>query len=147
MAKLTNRQLDVLAARVVDLLEEAHKVDADKVKESDEYKNFEQYYTDEYTPILSEISENAAYVKKILEPLKIQLYQIKERLPDLYFNIYAPQENTNLLEQYLNRKKREKFQASYFDREKTLRRVEADIILSDVANPEELVNSLVEKLK
>ena len=65
MAKLTNRQLDVLAARVVDLLEEQYKIESDKIKETDEYKRFKMQYTDDTTELLTSIQVKARRLKSL----------------------------------------------------------------------------------
>lgn len=149
MAKLTNRQLDVLAARVVDLLEEQHKIEADKIRESEEYKNFDKVYTDEYTEELAKIESDVQYFALLKRQVTDRIQKLRDKdvecLPS--FNTWTLEQNTELVSNYLTNKKRKVFETSYFNREKTLRRVEADIILGDVSNPEELIKSLVEKLK
>ena len=144
MAKLTNRQLDVLAARVVDLLEEQHKIESDKIKETDEYKRFKMQYTDDTTELLTSIQVKARRLKSLKEEIDTE---IKKLSSDVYVNRWAPENNTEVLEDYLEKRRNEAFPTARFDRDKTLRRVEADIILSDVSNPEELIKSLVTKLK
>lgn len=144
MAKLTNRQLDVLAARVVDLLEEQHKIESDKIKETDEYKKFKMQYTDDSTELLTSIQVKALRIKSLKQELDAD---IKKLSNDVFVNKWAPENNTEVLEDYLERRRNEAFPTARFDRDKTLRRVEADIILSDVSNPEELIKSLVTKLK
>jgi hypothetical protein len=144
MAKLTNRQLDVLAARVVDLLEEQYKIESDKIKETDEYKRFKMQYTDDTTELLTSIQVKARRLKSLKEEIDTE---IKKLSSDVYVNRWALENNTEVVEDYLEKRRDEAFPTARFDRDKTLRRVEADIILGDVSNPEELIKSLVTKLK
>lgn len=153
MARLTNRQMDVLAERVTDLLEEAHKANTEGVINSDAYKNFETTYSDS-TAI--DLRKKVAELKELepkLENLQAQQSRIRREantigrelhMVGMWENYTDP---SSLLERYLEKKKGEVFPDAAFNREKTLRRVSADILLSDVENPEQLVKSLVEKLK
>lgn len=154
MARLTNRQMEVLAERVTDLLEEQHKIENAALKASTEYIDFDRIYTDndveklkEYTnayrlakDAAAEMEETATKYRKLAAKVGTDLKIIDES------NYYFPEPKV-VLEKLLREKKDAKYKGAQFNRDKTLRRVQADILLSDVQNPEELVRSLVEKLK
>lgn len=152
--RLTNMQMTVLSERVTDLLEEAHKKQYKGVKESAAYQNFEKEYQDTTAENLAQL--NREYIAKQTEIAKLE--QEKENLKVAstsaavsagYLKNWSNQtvNPTEALEWYLRKKKNEVYPDVYFNRDKTLRRVQADILLSDVDNPEELVRSLVEKMK
>lgn len=154
MARLTNRQLDALAARVTDLLQEAHDAKVKEVVQSPEYLNFEKEYTDEFVSKLRVLVQDINTYELEIEVLKNKIAEAKNNVGHIYKEIHGSEysrwgnpEAETTLNGYLNIKKTQIFKETIFDRDKTLRRVEADILLSDVANPEELVRSLVEKLK
>lgn len=154
MARLTNRQMEVLAARVTDLLQEAHDEQVKEVVESPEYINFEKTYSDDIVdhlrPIIKEmgkVEEEISTLRNKLGLLREEGNQIEEKILGYTLPGWRSSNPENTLSNYLAKQKNEVFKGTKFDREKTLRRVEADILLSDVANPEELVKSLVEKLK
>lgn len=161
MARLTNRQMDVLAERVTDLLEEANREANKSIIVSPEYVNFETEYSkdpmakdaDGLVLSLRQDAAAIAAIKKDIAELESKSMSIKQAAAAKgkelgYYSTwtsYADPEE--VLKKYLKAKKEEKFPNVAFDREKTLRRVQADILLSDVDNPEALVKSLVEKLK
>lgn len=146
--------MEVLAARVTDLLQEAHDAKVKEIVESPEYINFEKEYKDETADelrVLSDLIEEAdkkieAYQRDISKA-KNEAKLIKEKILGYELSTWATGDPAATLKSYLKDKKNAQYPNTNFDRDKTLRRVEADILLSDVANPEELVRSLVEKLK
>lgn len=153
MARLTNRQLDALAARVTDLLQEAHDEQVKEVVESSKYINFENTYADEYVdklrPLVKEITEaeqKVIILRNRINFIREEGKSIEEKILGYTLPTWNTPEPKNTLNNYLQNRKNELFKGTKFDRDKTLRRVEADILLSDVANPEELVKSLVAKL-
>jgi len=52
---------------------------------------------------------------------------------------------SEFIQKYIAKQKEEKFASQIFDREKMLRRVQTDMLLSDTGNTEELIRSLVAK--
>lgn len=150
MRKLTNAQMDILAERVVDLIEEAGKLERDKIIKSKEYIEWENNFKD---PNLDFIKANldkiAEYNKQInkLTGLNRDAKDAITRIADeakLNYNYYNLEEVPS---RFIAKKKAEAFGSTIFERDKMLRKVKADILLSDVDNPDELVKSLVEKLK
>ena len=154
MARLTNRQMEVLSERVTDLLEEQHKIDNKAIKESAEYINFEITYADENIDKLKSILNAYNLAKSKSEEYDEEAKRHKKSATKIGVELRIAEENSYyipepklLLEKALKTKKEQKYAGTTFNRDKTLRRVQADILLSDVQNPEELVRSLVEKLK
>lgn len=153
MRRLSNAQMNILAERVTDLLEEAGKESRAQILESDEYRNFEKTYSDETLKDLKILAEQEKKFIDQKEAAEQELERVRRATKDCltqagkqvetYRTYYPGREVTN----YLENKKNEKFSASMFNRDKILRKVQADILLSDVDNPEELVRSLVDKLK
>lgn len=139
----------VLSERVTDLLEETHKAANRELVASEEYRNFEKTYSDDVVTRLQ------AYYKEYLE-LETRKEQLEYQLNN-FGQLYdiplggirygGASSIRRQMDYYIERKKEEAFPTARFDRDKTLRRVQADILLSDVDNPDELVKSLVEKLK
>lgn len=154
MAKrLTNLQMTVLSERVTDLLEEAAQAKNQSILESDEYRHFTKTYTDPYVEALKPLAERYNSAEKKIEQLRAEKDMIEaqaKKLKSEHLKVDEPHWRTvypnSELEKYLQNKKEEKFSEILFDRAKTLRRVQADILLSDVENPDELVKSLVSKL-
>lgn len=154
MARLTNRQMEVLAARVTDLLQEAHDEQVKEVVESKEYLKFEETFEDEHATKLRNLAKNFKIADKAMDDardsmnmIRAEAKTIQEKIVGYTLPTWSSTDPETALKSYLETKKNETFKGTKFDRDKTLRRVEADILLSDVANPEELVKSLVEKLK
>lgn len=135
--------MDILAERVTDLLEETHREHNKTLKASPEYVDFDSTLSND--PVYIQLKEFEEKFRKF-EDLKLDLEQFATH-QGLSFNKWESKPATALRESYAQKKKREKFPHANFERDKTLRRVQSDILLSDVTNPEELIQSLVEKLK
>ena len=145
--KLTNRQMDVLAGRVTDLLQEAHKAKYEQIKNSEEYKNYSDAVVKEVQDLHKEIikiEEEKEKLAKVISDLRTKqenLLYPEGRKIYYYFDVHKELAN------YIEMKKEEKYPELAFNRNKILRKVQADILLSEISNPEQLVSSLVEKLK
>lgn len=148
MARLTNRQMDVLAERVTDVLEQEHIKNTEKLRNSEEYTKFTETYKDDVVKALTDLLEKAKEVERLKDILEEETNKIRDKVGNFYYNSYRPEGSLREgITQYLKEKRREQYPEAEFNRDKVLRRVQADILLSDVTNPEELVRSLVEKLK
>lgn len=145
MAKLTNRQMEILAERVVDILEEQHKEKASKIRSTEEYLNFEQSYYDDNIQRIAIFEKNIEDFVKLKKKLIAEADELN-KLP-IYVNTYNLDQNKDreLIKEYVQGMKDKTFEVEPFDRYKMLRKIQADILLSDVGNPEELVNSMVNK--
>lgn len=145
--RLTNRQMDVLAERVTDLLQEAHKAKYEQIKNSEEYKNYSDAVVKEVQDLHKEIikiEEEKEKLAKVISDLRTKqenLLYPEGRKIYYYFDVHKELAN------YIEMKKEEKYPELAFNRNKILRKVQADILLSEISNPEQLVSSLVEKLK
>lgn len=156
MAKLTNRQMEVLAERVTDLLEEANNAKRKEIEQTPEYLEYEIKLMSEpfslYNLLMKKTMDLQETERK-LDLLKEQAKEFveihREELSMPYFTSWrnASEVLTDVAKNYLKNSKEKEFPVTSFNREKTLRKVQADILLSDVANPDELVKSIVEKLK
>lgn len=148
MARLTNRQMDVLAERVTDVLEQEHTKNTEKLRNSEEYTKFTETYKDDIVNALTDLLEKAKEAERLKDVLEEETNKIRDKVGNFYYNSYRPESSLkDGINSYLEKKRKEKYPEAEFNRDKVLRRVQADILLSDVTNPEELVNSLVEKLK
>lgn len=148
MARLTNRQLDALAGRVTDLLEEAHNEQVKHVVESKEYKTFLDTYTDHNITTLRQLHDEFSDLENEREKLITKIHVSTNNILGYGINAtYGKQRILDGIQRYKEDRKREKYPNTTFERDKILRKVEADILLSDITNPEELIKSLVEKLK
>lgn len=115
MAKLTNKQLEVLSESIVDKLEEGYEQRRKDFKETEEYKN-----------AIKQVKEGDLY--KEIEALLVRERVIREKLaaiverPYIYGN---PESWKEILEKQV---------ASFnetFNREKLLTKIQADILLDD----------------
>lgn len=156
MRKLTNRQMDVLSERVTDLLEAAHVEKHKALVNSDEYKNFSVNYKDEIVERLEVLGQQIYDIEDKIVELDKQKQAIKQEVAKIHqaiHNLSTPVQTWNvpsindIKRNYVSNMKSKRFAEIEFDRDKVLRRVQADILLSDVENPEELVRELVNKLK
>jgi hypothetical protein len=154
MKKLTNLQMTILSERVTDILQEKFEESKKLLEQSSEYVDFENGFTDSYVETLRKLDAEYKATKEAERLAKEAKGAILENVRHLRSDICQikdPNWKTVLpedeLERYLDIKKEAKFGTVVFDREKILRKVQADILLSDVDNPEDLVNTLVEKLK
>lgn len=148
--------MNILAERVTDLLEEQHRESNKKVLESEEYKNFKEVYIDEISSTLRSLDNNLVELEDKQDEIKEQIEQIKKRAFTMYKSLgfhtttwQSRMEPEEVLEAYLEKRKNEKYPGAEFNRDKTLRRAQADILLSNLGDvtAEELVNQLVNKLK
>lgn len=149
--------MDVLSERVTDLLEEAYKASSNNVTTTPEYINFDSTFEDDitkklrtkaaqYTEAQAKVEYNqnlTANLRKDAAEIAKQVGQIPKDASSGWYSLYP----NDVLRRYIQEQKEKQFPNAEFNREKTLRRVQADILLSDVENPEQLVKSLVEKLK
>lgn len=150
MARLTNRQMEVLSERVTDLLQEAHENQFGVIEKTPEYINFEKTYTDENLELLRPLKERAELIAEMESKLEFDVTKFLDSHTDTFYSSAwgsAASKVEKAWKGYLQKAKDATFEIKRFDRDKTLRRVQADILLSDVSNPDELVKSLVEKLK
>lgn len=156
MAKLTNRQMDVLAERVTDLLEEANIAKRKEIEQTKEYLEYEARLMNKPDSLYNQLIRKVVEIQEVetkLEVLKEQtkafIEQHKEEFGTPYFTSWrnASESLKDIAKNYLVKSKEKAYPETGFDRDKTLRKVQADILLSDVANPDELVRSIVEKLK
>lgn len=154
--KLTNTQMNILAERVTDLLEEANKVANKEILESEEYIHFKDLYSDEVVTTLQEFDTTLNSLEATQEQIKDQIDDIKKKAFAInkFYNLghnswTSKLEPNTVLEGYLEKRKLEKYPGVEFNRDKTLRRAQADILLSNLGDvtAEELVNQLVNKLK
>ncbi len=147
MAKLTNKMMEVLSERAVDILEEKHKASQKNIIDSEEYANFVNNYdlsSDETAQKINEFSKKCAEFEALGEALKEEAKKLAKEL-DIHVNTYHIEADSNkkLLKTYLKNERDKKYQTKYFNREKMLRQIQADILLSEVGNPEQLVNQVV----
>jgi len=152
MAKLTNMQMQLLAGRVVDLLEEQHKEANADVTRTLEYINFEKTYDDD---ILHQMRENDKILKNLQEIidkttaqkdlLRTQIQEVAKEYNIQNTSYWSKMDASEFIQKYIAKQKEEKFASQIFDREKMLRRVQTDMLLSDTGNTEELIRSLVAK--
>jgi len=153
MAKrLTNAQMDILAERVTDLLEEANNEKQRQLKDNPKYKNYLAYIANSDT-----IYKEGSRLRHEAEELDTQQQLLAKRL-EVYAEKYKDEVGSTpywgstkdkiqkLLDGYVDRKREEEFPVSVFNRDKILRKVKADILLSDVDNNDELVKTLVAKM-
>ena len=151
MAKLTNRQMEVLAERVVDILEEQHKANNAAEQTSQEYIEFESTFSD---PLVEKFKEdakiveyNAQLVEEYNRQIKLVENEAYEMLPQeaRVGNHWSKRiDPKDALASYLKYKKEQRFGKS-FDRDKILRRVSADILLAEAGSADELVKNIVDK--
>lgn len=137
--------MEVLSERVTDLLQENHEKEIQTVTNSEEFRNFETEYSDKVVEKLNRIQSTLEAIKKEKQALAQEVDTIA-RDNDIWHR-WQSNDPEILRSKYIDKKKEEKFGNTHFDREKILRKVQADILLSDIENPEELVASLVDKLK
>jgi len=142
--------MDILAERVVDLIEESGKEERNRVLKSKEYIEWENDFKDANLDLIKVSLNKITDIDNEIDKLNSKRRDHQEcikRIADeakLSYNYYDLREVPN---KYIKKKKQEAFNVSMFNRDKMLRKVKADILLSDVDNPDELVKSLVNKLK
>lgn len=144
--KLTNAQMNILAERVTDLLEEANEAKMKSTKESAEYVNFDTEYSDEIADVLRKNKIDCDLKKAQKKQIEEDLERIDAESQALVPNTYRYADTGRVLSDYLTRQKDIKYPGMNFNRDKILRKVQADILLSDIDNPEQLVQELVTKL-
>ena len=149
MAKLTNKMIEVLSERVVDILEEQHNIAAEEIKKSSDYINFNEEYYDDILMELSSFQHEFNEYRRLQSKIEDEAKRLNVN-PDVYLNSYAvsnARENavTDAIESYLDKQKKKKFPTISFDRDKMLRKIQADILLSEVGNPEEIVKQTTAK--
>ena len=129
MAKLTNKQLEVLSESIVDKLEEGYEQRRKDFKETEEYKN-----------AIKQVKEGDLY--KEIEALLVRERVIREKLaaiverPYIYGN---PESWKEILEKQV---------ASFnetFNREKLLTKIQADILLDDQYDAIDTYKKLTQK--
>ena len=136
MAKLTNKQLEVLSESIVDKLEEGYEQRRKDFKETEEYKN-----------AIKQVKEGDLYkeieaFEKDKEALLVRERVIREKLaaiverPYIYGN---PESWKEILEKQV---------ASFnetFNREKLLTKIQADILLDDQYDAIDTYKKLTQK--
>lgn len=146
--------MNILAERVTDLLQEGHEAKYKEIKESPEYAKFEQLYDSSELKEMRAAVDSYKSLKSQQAVLEGKMSVIRDGINKRYreenpttTNHWTTIDPDNYLKVYLDKIKREQYPEVEFNREKTLRRVQADILLSDHGSADELVKSLVEKLK
>lgn len=154
MRRLTNTQMEVLAQATVDRLEEMHIAKTKDVFESEEYKNFDTTYSDE---VLTKITDAYCILQETqaeIDSLEKQMSHIIENMAKEYPN-YVDNRNwrnkisilQEAIEKYRKEKKRETFTGLDFEKEKLLTKIKAEILLSSIADPNELIKELTTKFE
>lgn len=145
MKRLTNRQMEILSEAVVNALQEKHEEATKALREGDEYKNFEKSYTDDFIVKSKKYLEHIKDLTDELDKAQEAYAQFaRTAFPTGYLNT-RPSGIETLINAYLEKRKRELYPQALFNREKMLTTIQADILLSDVGDPKELVASLVDK--
>lgn len=152
MAKLTNRQMDILAERVTDLLQDRSLAKNIDILNTPEYKNFDETFTDDLLAMILVFDRELKNLEEIKDRTVKQIEGIRANMINLmkkkgfefptWKSGLNPDEAKSL---YLAHMKKKHYEEIEFDYAKTLRKVTADILLADTGNAEELVNSLVSK--
>lgn len=141
MARLTNKQLEVLAASIVDKLEEDFELKKKNYKESQEYK-------DKYEKLLKnpQYKKMEQLLNAIEEADKLRNEKINEA-KDLYRKVFDVSYVSYPSKDYLDRFKRQflNIRNIHFDREKLMNKVMADILLGDSTDAKEIFEKLTEK--
>lgn len=136
MARLTNKQLEVLSTSIVDKLEEGYNQRKKEFKESEEYKN-----------AINQLKESDLYKEiEVFEKDKLALNlreeAIREKLASKFERPYmygGPESWKEMLEKQV---------ASFsetFNREKLLTKIQADILLDDQYDAIETYKKLTQK--
>lgn len=141
--------MEVLAERVVDILEEQHKVDSKEITKKEDYINFENEYFDDILADLSNLKKKFEEYRELQTEIENAARTLTTH-PDVYINSFALTNGradtiNDAIKTYLERQKEKKFPTVSFNREKMLRKVQADILLSEVGNPEEIVKQTASK--
>lgn len=161
MAKFTNKQLVVLSNAIVDRLEEKAKEQTIAVRNSDEYKNFENEIVKE-NPLLQELVDYAnleANLQSEIDKASKRKEEVVEQANKLLkekmgveteeYNYFGTRRRwysaSSMLEYILNKMKKEKFADKIFNREQTLNKVQAEILLGDVSDAKEVFDQVVTK--
>lgn len=145
MARLTNRQLDILSERIVDRLQEVHEEQSKQIRESDYYVNFDKWIVEE-DPKAKRIH---LLLNKYIDTLKESELQAEE-LRDLYKESLGREYSkyrsvVGIFDDYVQYKKDKQFLGTYFNRDKMLRTIQADILLGDSVEAPEIFAELVSK--
>lgn len=153
MGRLTNKQMELLSERVVDILETRHNELHEDATKSESYVKFEEQFYDDVTSNAREQKELQDNLEKQVEILNERIDKIKRDTHKLAVelnirdenNYYKKMDVADFIKLYLAKRKKEQFDAKIFQRDKMLRKIQTDLLLSDTGNTEELINSLVAK--
>ena len=153
MGRLTNKQMELLSERVVDILETRHNELYEDATKSESYVKFEEQFYDDVTSNAREQKELQDNLEKQVEILNERIDKIKRDTHKLAVelnirdenNYYKKMDVAEFIKLYLAKRKKEQFDAKIFQRDKMLRKIQTDLLLSDTGNTEELINSLVAK--
>lgn len=154
MRRLTNTQMEVLAQATVDKLEEMHIAKTKDIIESEEYKNFDKTYSDETLKKLHD-----TYI--LLQELQDQIHSLENQLDTIVAQAAKEHPNyvgnrswknkvsilTEAIEKYQREKKNEVYPNIKFEKEKLLTKIKAEILLSSIADPNELIKELTTKFE
>ncbi len=153
MGRLTNKQMELLSERVVDILETRHNELHEDATKSESYVKFEEQFYDDVTSNAREQKELQDNLEKQVEILNERIDKIKRDTHKLAVelnirdenNYYKKMDVADFIKLYMAKRKKEQFDAKIFQRDKMLRKIQTDLLLSDTGNTEELINSLVAK--
>lgn len=151
--KLTNTQMDILADRAADLIEAEYAERAKSITVTPEYINFDKEFTDDTVAKLRVLSNCVNDIEAQIQSLELQRNEIYEETKlfcvnnNLPYNKWYKVNPNDVLEKYLAAKKDEVFPNVTFNRDKVLRKLKADILISNLEDTSELVNSIVETFK
>lgn len=159
MAKLTNLQLDLLSNEIVDNLEKTLKDKVNSIKESDDYVNFEEKLAeqDQKFKSLYDLYQNYKSLRIDEKIIQEKKDAVNSKLKDLVMNMDPASRNNSkwrtgyqMYELYVDRKRDEVFDLPEYDREKLIRKIQAQILLGDVTyeslrDTKEIFNRMLEK--
>jgi hypothetical protein len=162
MKRLTNLQMQVLSKEVTNQLKKAHQEKTADITRSDEYINFDTVYTDDIIETLRTALTTMRQKKAVIDGIDKEIDIIGDEIeefvkkrgdtPELKkvlsaYSYNAPHRLDNILNNYTEYKKNQVFKETVFNEEEMLNTVQANILLSEIGDPKELVYNLVEKFK
>lgn len=151
--KLTNTQMEILAERAADLIEIEYTERNKDIINSEDYLNFDNTYVDDIVMALDTYGTDLRIIQAKKDELEAKEKVVYEEVKDfliknkLGHSGWWKNDPTDALKKYLERKKEEVFPGTKFERDKVLRKLKADILLSNLDDTNELVLSIVNSFK
>lgn len=160
MANLTNTQMEILANYAVDKLEKRNQEQNKLILENEEYKNFEDLYTDDTMKEVRNLVKKYEELSEQIDDLETQRRQLGNFMTkttetlcgfhDIAVPIYRKGIHAlaDFRDAYLKKKKDELYPGIEFNRAEVLNKLKAQILINQVKDAKGILQLLdVEDIK